>query len=158
MKIRSYISKEHKLLKSKKMKQVLKFSILLAMIAIAAMSCKKDDEGKLTKEGKLSPPSWIRGSWELSGVTFRFTSDDIFMNEMSLKDLFNIHISGAGSTSIKETKKTDSIYEVTFSATAVGEGTESAYYSFKKGDGTYIEIGSAELNEPISDYIKFYKK
>ena len=142
------------------MKRVIRCSMLAAvMIAMVSISgCKKDDGGgDGGKTAKLSPPVWIQGKWGVEEhEIFRFTSDDVFYVNVSLKTIWNANVTGMASVSLKETKNTDSLYELTVSASAGGEKA-SGYYSFRKGDGTYIDAASNETGTPLteSDYGRF---
>jgi hypothetical protein len=139
---------------------------LTAILAIAMMSCsgKKDkdngDNGGLAKPGTLAPPAWTHGSWGNEGVVdvvFKFTPDDVLqLGQVSLKSLA---FSTVGYTAtISETKKTDNLYEITLKAKAGNVEEVSAFYSFKKGDGAYIEMGAAEGGTTIVEYGKIYKR
>ena len=144
--------------KKKEMKTIFRFSICMVIMAITFMACGSDDTIGGKKEAKLSPPSWIHGSWgDEDGYVevFRFTSNDIFQLGVSLKTIYGWTAGGAG-VSIKETKNTSSLYEITITATD-GKEKASAYYSFKKGDGNYIEAGWEETGDPIASYEKLYK-
>ena len=140
------------------MKKVIKFSIVLAMIiAITSLVSCKDDNGGGGSTAKLSPPAWIQGAWGYEDVelaikieAFRFTSNDVLLLGVSLKDIWNVNGPGAVKYSLKETKNTSSLYEITISASAGGEKA-SGKLSFKKGDGTYIEAASNETGEPFTD-------
>jgi hypothetical protein len=102
----------------------------------------------------------LHGSWGVEGLgmeIFKVTSNDVIYMGVSLKDMYNI-TTVAGSVSLKETKNTSSIYELTYKASAVGERA-SAIFSFKKGDGSYIDIAINEAGETFneSDYAEFVK-
>jgi hypothetical protein len=146
------------------MTKFFRLSILMAILAIAVMGCKKDKNddngGGGTTKGVLSPPAWIQGTWGLEGFSnydFKFTSDDIIALGVSFSQVYNAN-TPEGSASVKETKKTDAIYEVTIETHSVVEGDWTGVYSFKKGDGTYIEIGVGENGEAIEDYMELIKK
>ena len=137
--------------------------IILTLILIAAAGCSKKDGGGIG-ENKLSPPSWIQGTWGAEGYeAFKFTSDDIIIEitgeaPVSFKHNYNIDVPG-GKISTKETIKNDAIYEITVTATAMGEESESGFFSFKKGDGTYIMGCSAETGTDLDDedYVRLDK-
>ena len=123
-------------------------------------SCKNDDILGGGKSVKLSPPSWIHGSWGVEGLDteiFKFTSNDVIYLGASLKEIYNFTTVG-GSLSLKETKNTSSVYELTYKASAGGEKA-SAIFSFKKGDGSYIDVAINEAGETVSDsdYSQFIK-
>ena len=106
---------------------------------------------------KLSPPAWIQGSWGEEGiVAYRFTSDDILLGGTSFKTIFQNVVSV--SYTCKETKK-DALYEVKLTQKVLGKETAAATYSFKKGDGSYIDAATASENEVISpsDYQRLNK-
>jgi len=139
---------------------------IVASFAVCAMmsfsGCKKDDNGGGGGGGggansvKFSPPAWIQGSWGYDKYeVFKFTKDDFFMGGISFKTIWNVGAPG-WSISFKETKNTDSLYELTVTARAGGE-TASGIYSFKKGDGTYIEAAVNDEGTTISadDYERF---
>ena len=141
------------------------FSIWAAILAIALTGCSKDDTGGVTTSAKLSPPAWIQGSWtdEAGGTVFyRFTSDDILqyggeqLQEISFKQL-GVYVPGVGGATVKETKKTDDLYEVTITASGGGDSV-SGFYSFKKGNGTYIDAGTAKTGTTVDVYVRLYKK
>ena len=136
---------------------------IIVCLAVSMMfaSCKDKDNNNGNGNGggssmKLSPPAWIRGSWGVEDyVIFKFTADDVVIGGVSLKTTFHNH---PGLTySFKETK-TNTLYEIKVTAKAVGE-TAAGTFSFKKGDGTYIEAASVEGSDSInpSDYEKFDK-
>jgi hypothetical protein len=137
----------------------------IMMIAIVCCSaCKKDkdngDNGGLAGAGKLAPPAWVQGSWGVEGVVdvvFKFTSDDVLqMGILSLKALA-VSVPGYSAT-ISETKKTADLYEITIKAKAAGVEEVSGFWSFKKGDGTYIEAGADESGATNVEYGRLYKK
>jgi hypothetical protein len=144
------------------------FSIWMAIMMVAFMGCGEDDGGgKGTTISKLAPPAWIQGSWtadtEGKYVFFTFTSDNIIQEpgsarQVDFKQAFSVYVQGKGGCTMKETKK-DNLYEVTITASGGGEYA-SAFYSFKKGDGTYIEVGMTTTGTTIDkdDYETFYKK
>jgi hypothetical protein len=144
------------------MKKTGRLSVLLAVMCIAVVSfssCSKKD-GVISGKVKLSPPSWLQGSWGAEGLgmeIFKVTSNDVIYMGVSLKEVYNFKTVG-GSLSLKETKNTSSIYELTYKASAGGERA-SAIFSFKKGDGTYIDIAINEAGETFSesDYSEFVK-
>ena len=147
----------------------LKFSRLMAIIMVAIVccsACKKDNKdnggnGGTVGTNKLAPPAWIQGSWGAleGGVgpeVYKFTSDDILQMGVSLK---TYAVSGQGGTvTVNETKKTDNQYDITIKAKASGKETVSGFFSFKKGDGTYIEFGADETGSTIVDYGRLYKR
>ena len=136
------------------------FAVCMAMICTG---CGKDGVLSGGKSGTLSPPSWIQGSWGYNEggvkvVLFKFTSDDILSaGIVSLKTIWNVSVAGS-SVSLKESKKNDSLYEITVTGKSGGEKA-SAIYSFKKGDGTYIEVAANESGDTLSasDYDRIYK-
>ena len=142
------------------MKKVIKFSIVLAMIiaTTSLVGCQDDNGGGGGgSTAKLSPPEWIQGAWGYEEVelairieVFKFTSNDVLVMGVSLKDIWNVNVPGAVKYSLKETKNTSSLYEITISASAGGESA-SGYYSFRKGDGTYIDAASNETGTPLTD-------
>jgi hypothetical protein len=78
------------------------------------------------------------------------------MGGISLAFIYNQSAGGA-STTIKESKKTDALYEITVTADD-GKGSKSTeIFSFKKGDGKYIEASLTGAGE-APDYEKYYKK
>ena len=127
-------------------------ALIVACFAMCAMmSCGGDGVVNGGKPVKLSPPAWIQGSWGYDGYEiFRFTKDDVFFGNYSLKTIWNVSVPGA-SVSLKESKNTNSLYEITITGKAGGESA-SAIYSFKKGDGSYIEAASNENGTNVSDY------
>ena len=143
------------------MKNAFKFSIFLAMITVALMSCSKknDPAGGGGKDGKLSPPSWIQGTWGVTGIAeITFTSNDVIYDDMSIVEVFSVNITGVIKNTIKETKNTSSLYEFVATSTEAGKKTETMNFSFKKGDGTYIEFGFSDDGSPITSYVKINKK
>jgi len=135
------------------MNRFLKFNFLVAMALIATLgSCEKDNLNKAT----FSPPPWIQGEWEWDHTSdviyFNFTSNDVFITNATLQSsdstlIFSDAIK-KGIASIKETINTNTIYEV-----ALTTQLENYTYSFKKGDGTYIDFA---LNGDV--YTKLPKK
>ena len=106
---------------------------------------------------KLSPPAWIQGSWGEEGiVAYKFTSNDIFLGSTSFKTIFQSVVTV--SYTCKETKQ-DALYEVKITQKVSGKEIAAATYSFKKGDGSYIEAASVDGDDAISssDYVRFYK-
>ena len=143
----------------------LKFSRLMAIIMVAILccsGCKKDkDSGGGGGSGKLSPPAWIQGSWGTApaGVgleVFKFTPNDVLQMGVSLKTY--AVSTPSGTVTISESKKTDNLYEITLKAKASGKETVSGFYSFKKGDGTFIEFGSDETGATEVEYGRLYKR
>jgi len=137
---------------------------ILAVCMLFASCGKKDkdkDDGGLAKSGTFAPPAWVQGSWGATegGVgpeVYKFTSDDVLMSGVSLKSL---PISTPYATvTISETKKTADLYEITMKVKATGHETVSGFWSFKKGDGTYIEFGADESGATNVEYGRLYKR
>ena len=143
----------------------VKFSRLMAIIMVAIVccsGCKKDKNGDSGGgSGKLAPPAWIQGAWGAApgGVgeeVYKFTSNDVLMSGVSLKTLA---VSTPYATvTISESKKTDNLYEITMKVKATGSETVSGFWSFKKGDGTYIEFGADETGATEVEYGRLYKR
>jgi len=98
-------------------------------------------------EGKLAPPAWIQGKWEYGNTSnyyYKFTTTDVFQNEQSLSEMYNVDVPGIMKMTIKETKKTDEIYELLGETTALGE-TQTVVYSFKKGNGCNIVVDNEKF-------------
>ena len=143
-----------------------KFSLrnvtIVVCLAVCAMmsfnGCKddNDDNGSGGGSHKLSPPAWIRGSWGEEGFEFfKFTANDVVVAGVS----FNMMFANPGVTySFKETKN-DALYEIKVTAKSSTGETAAGTFSFKKGDGTYIEVATAEGNDSIkpSDYERYEK-
>ena len=131
------------------------------MIALAIVNCsKKDDEGGSSGGGsKLSPPSWIQGTWEdEGGLKIKFTKDDIVINDIaSFKVIYNITVSKDCKTSTKEKTKNNSLYEVTVTATCQGEG-ESGTFKFKKVDDSHIEFSTDHADYETDDAVILEKQ
>ena len=135
------------------MKKVFLLGIFTAMMIamVSFSSCSKDNDSgsDAVIKVKLSPPAWIRGSWGVEDIeVFEFTSDDVLMFGQSIK-LMNFS-APSGSISMKETKSTSSVYEITISVKSGGEKA-AAIFSFKKGDGTFIDAAFIEAGETLSD-------
>jgi len=145
--------------KSFNLRNVAKIGVTCLAVLMFVACSKKDDNGG--GSAKFSPPAWIQGSWGAApnGVgpeIFNFTSNDVLMSGVSLKTYTG---SGPGGySSISETKKTDNLYEITIKAKASGSEAVSGFFSFKKGDGNYIEFGTNETGSAITDYGKLYKR
>jgi len=144
--------------KSFNLRNVVKIGVACLAVLMFVACSKKDEEGAAVK---FSPPAWIQGSWGAApeGVgpeIFNFTSNDVLMSGVSLKTYTG---SGPGGySSISETKKTDNLYEITIKAKASGSEAVSGFFSFKKGDGTYIYFGTNETGSAITDYGELYKR
>ena len=124
---------------------------LVGVMLFSGCKDKGNGIGTLGKTAKLAPPAWIQGKWGAEGIeVFKFTSDDVFTMGVSLKTIWNYNV-GVSSVSLKETKNTSSLYEITITAKAMGQESVSGYYSFKKGDGTYIEAASNETGTPLTN-------
>jgi hypothetical protein len=144
------------------MKTIFRFSMSTLILAFIFTGC--DKLGDLSGEsGKLSPPSWIQGSWTPEDVpqivALKCSSDDVIWWGQSIKQIWGSNSSlGVGYT-IKETKNTGSIYEITIKASS-GVDHAAAMFSFKKGDGSYIEAATIEDGERIydDDYVRLNKK
>ena len=131
-------------------------AMMIAMVSFSSCS-KNDGDGGGGGSSKVSPPSWIRGSWGVEGYeVFKFTSDDVFLLGESLKAM--TIVSASGSITLKETKNTSSAYEIILTAKSSGEKA-AAIFSFKKGDGTYIDAASNEEGGTVSadDYERLDK-
>ena len=130
-------------------------AVIVACLAVTSMmfsGCKdkdSDNNGNGNNNGamKFSPPAWIQGKWgDWQGdgtALFRFTSDDVVYMGKSFAEMYT-----PSAFSMKETKKTDALYEIVF--TVKGAGV-SAYYSFKKVDETHIGVANNAEGEPY-DY------
>ena len=135
-------------------------AVIFACLAVVVMfsGCKdngnSDDNGKSSNGGtmKFSPPTWIQGKWgdwQADGTElFRFTSNDVVYMGMSFSEIYN-----PSAYSMKEEKKTNALYEITF--TVKGTGV-SVYYSFKKVDETHIGVANNGVGEPY-DYVELEK-
>ena len=143
------------------MKTFFKFGVCMVIMAITFMGC--DELFDLTttdsKDVKLSPPSWIQGSWASEGSTteiLKVTSNDVIYAGESLKEQ-NSSAFGIGYK-LKETKNTGSLYEITITASTIG-AKESAIYSFKKDSGSRIlhAINKSGGTVNDSDYIPLIK-
>ena len=97
------------------------------------------------EELDLSPPSWINGAWGMyNEIVFRFTSDDFFMNGASFKNQIYKNLPEIVTNSIKETKKTDEVYEITVTSKMEMGINKIYFYSFKNNNnGMYIEAKSS---------------
>ena len=117
---------------------------VVCVLAVTVMfaSCKKDnkdDGGSL----KVSPPAWIHGSWGLEGEElFKFTADDFIWFGSSFKEDKDL-------ASVTEPKKTDALYEIVLTP----KKGDEIKFSFKKGDGKYIE----SYNELLDMWIQYDK-
>jgi hypothetical protein len=141
----------------------VKIRFLAAVLAIAMMGCsgnkdKDKDNGGLAKPGALAPPAWVQGSWGDEGVLiFKFTSDDVL--QLGLVSLKSLAVSVPGYTAtISETKKTADLYEITIKAKAGNVESVAWFWSFKKGDGTFLEYGADESGATTVEYAKMYKQ
>jgi hypothetical protein len=141
------------------MKNLVKISMII--LAITFAGCKKD-KNPLDGGGnvKLSPPSWLHGSWSVDPdgkhEALKFTSNDVIIGGVNLAQLYPYSGIAGYSWTIKETKNTSTLYEITASAKAGGQSA-SATLSFKKIDNNTIEYGSSEDGKTIDDYETFYK-
>ena len=125
-----------------------------AVMSIAMTGCSKNEiVSNLAPEGKLEPPEWLIGTWngDNSPDVFEVQSGSIRASIGDLHDLAKIANTNAattgGSVKVKEIRKTDTEYEVGMVIKPKsGYKTTDSYYSFKKGDGTFIEV-SKELGD-----------
>lgn len=138
------------------MKSVLLKRMTILSVAVVTMltlgvftGCGDDDNGGGNGGGndggsgsvKLSPPSWIQGSWymmpemQTDEFAVRFTADDIIMFGVSLKDEWGINIAGT-NINVSEKKESD-LYELNISGKERGQ-SGSVTYSFKKGSGNTL--------------------
>jgi len=150
--------------------------ILLAIMSIAMMSCNGSCgsgagtgagndpgaaiSGNVVKTADFAPPAWIQGAWTVEGMDmeyFKFTSNEVIMLGHSLKQM-QVAAPGHAGATIKESKKTNDIYEITMMAKDENADVMSAFYSFKRGDGSYIEFGASETGDTNVSYEKLYKK
>ena len=137
---------------------------IVACFAVCAVmccgGCKKsgDDEKGGSGGFKVSPPAWIQGKWGMEGYEiYKFTTDDILVYGFSFKSMY-VQVPGVTYT-CRETK-TEVLYEIHITVKAKGTSeTGSGTFSFKKGDGTYIEAAQADDDDRISpsDYERFDK-
>ena len=148
------------------MKKAIKFSMFMAIMSFAIMGCSKSDVENILdgSNAKLSPPSWLQGSWaEEDGgiVVFKITSDDVLMNIgvlTSLKTIYGFSFMGTGTT-IKETKNNSSDYEITVTAKVAGKEQAAGKFCFKKGqDSNHILAAWNEEGDKISDWDTLVKK
>ena len=111
---------------------------------------KKDDNGGGGGGGgteKLSPPSWLLGKWETSvNQYYEFTSNNVVVSGKNIDQM-------PGIASVSEFKKTTDTYVLLCKGTLQNM---TYYYSFKKGDGSYIEVGTG-VNEEPTDFLTFNK-
>ena len=150
--------------------------ILLAIMSIAMMGCNGScgsgagtgagNEitaaigGNVVKTADFAPPKWIHGAWTMEDMPmdyFKFTSNEVIMLGQSLKQM-QVSAPGQGGVAIKESKKTNDIYEITFMARDGNAEVVSGFYSFKRGDGKYIEFGASETGDTNVSYERLYKK
>ena len=129
-------------------------------VAINGCDSSKIGDDITGGSNKLSPPSWIQGTWvdEYGAMTVTCTSDDVLMNNVSFRVLY-ANVPGVGKASLKESKKTDSHYEISVSVTESGKETVTDRIGFQKGSN-YIIIGEADGNDPMryDDEYRLYKK
>jgi len=141
------------------------------ILSIAMSGCNKDkddkEEDKLAPVGTIAPPEWLIGRWvapSTFGTDFyRVTSDSISIFGYSLNliaDLADVYAQIVGGTvKMKEIKKTNTEYEVgTITTPSSGSGTINPYYSFKKGDGTYVEASKYDSQNKKWPEFKRYNK
>jgi hypothetical protein len=126
----------------------------MAMMSIVLTNC--DKSGILGEKNgtKLSPPSWIQGTWTdgESGIElFKFTSDDVFYWKISLKTTYGWSVLGTGTT-LKETKNNSSEYEVKVTAKVGGKEEGVGRFSFKKIDANRIQASINEDGDNITDW------
>jgi len=152
---------------------------IVACFAVCMMlvfsGCKKEKDNKNDPgggggggTGKLSPPAWIQGNWihKESGMVYKFTSNSILVGNSyssggeNLGDVLFKNISqqveGFKFTQ-KETTKNNNLYELTYNVTANGMKPASYIYFFKKGDGSFIEMGGGLVGGPSGLVMKLDK-
>ena len=87
----------------------------------------------------------------------KFTSDDMLILGQSYKTFYGTTTGPGVKFTMKETKNTSSLYEITLTGKAGGE-KGSGFFSFKKGDGTYIEAMFWDDEEDkVDGYTEYYK-
>jgi len=131
--------------------------IILLLLCFSALlllpGCKKEeskDDNGGGGGGKLSPPAWLQGKWEINAVNYvEITSNNVFINSVSISKM-------SGVTSVKEVKNTGTVYTLECELKLEGGAESTYYYSFKKGDGSFIELGFALGKEP-TDFTKYTK-
>jgi len=112
------------------MKKVFRLSVLLAVFATTLVGCKKEEGGG--GSGKLSPPTWIQGTWGNASTGYvyaKFTKNDVILGGVSFAE------AAEAGAKIKEKKNTSSVYEL-----FVQEGGETGTYTFKKGKDSTLEF------------------
>ena len=107
----------------------------------------------MASAGKLSPPAWLQGNWGVEAFYYKITSDDVLQVSPEVEISFKKHYNIA-NTSLKETKKTADIYELTYSITGYGV---MGSWIFKKGDGTYIDATTYDPDDDDHEEMRFPK-
>jgi hypothetical protein len=122
-----------------KLLMMICFTLFVACFIFSG--CKKDKDD-VDDKAKLSPPAWTIGEWEYTGsemtLYFKFMSNDIVHRLTDQYGTLEVKFSDLRSSDLKETIKTDSIYQLTI-VVNTDNYTRLVNYHVKRGDGTYID-------------------
>jgi len=133
------------------LRNLAKITVACLVVSMMFVACSKDKDkdkdnnGGLVSAGKLSPPAWLHGNWGWEHLYYKITSNDVILVTSGIEVSYKTHYNIA-NTSLKETKKTADIYELTYSITGYGV---MGSWVFNKGDGTYIDITAFEETEEL---------
>ena len=98
--------------------------LMATLVAVMLIGCNKMD-GSSTKPTRLSPPSWIIGTWGDSGdtLTWAFSADNAVHRGKTISATVNFKdLEQSVPGSVSETANSSTVYELTLteSSTAVG--------------------------------------
>jgi len=123
----------------------MKKNTLILLLTLVLFSCSKDDD-TMDPNNLLNPPSWIQGTWmnEESEFEFRFTSNDMFMFDMSYVNIFKMDVSSTFTKLYDKSSGTEyTIHQKT-------DAFDMVMYKFTKVSSTEITLELYDYYDPVS--------
>ena len=125
--------------------------LMATLVAVMLIGCNKMD-GSSTKPTRLSPPSWIIGTWgESTGnLTWTFSLDNAVHRGTTISATVNFKdVEKSTPGSVSESAKSSSVYELTLDV-----GSSTGVYRFERRgademdytiSGSGVDIGPIEM-------------
>lgn len=126
----------------------MKNSLIIASAVLLTMSCSSSDDNSNNNNSKITPPTWIHGTWinlEIYNDTgykigYKFTTDDLCILDNSFENCWKKLVDDSNTENYPypiniEQKISDVEYKCFITST-----TQTNHYQFKKISSTSIEI------------------
>jgi hypothetical protein len=141
-------------------KTPFKIGMIIAILSIALVSCDTGNNSDNGEDGggKLSPPSWAHGKWgEGNVVAYHITSTNVYVGDNTIVSLTGMFQNTPFHTYTFDESKSDLLYEITVSVKVAQVVSAGEVFSFKRGDGTFIDFGTADEGKTVTSYKRLLK-